>query len=79
VSIGVGAWAISMPRARQLAQKASTSASFLAVKAISPPTPWLASGFTPLRRHKPSIRPGAAGSMAKVGEDSIAARPRIEA
>ena len=59
--------------------RASTSTSLAAVKAISPPPPRPTGGFTPSRRHKPSLRPGAAGSMAKVGEDSIAPRPRIEA
>ena len=70
----VGLSAIATPLSRHSAHSASTSALLPAVKAISPPPAALAGGLTPSRFHNPSVRPAAAASMAKVGDDSTAGR-----
>ncbi len=74
----VGGGEIAFP-VENPAEVDATFAGLSTGKAISPPPAAEAAGFTPSRRHKPSMRPGAAGSIAKVADDSIAGRPRIEA
>jgi hypothetical protein len=69
---------MATPSPRHSAKSASTSGLPEAAKAISPPPEGVALGITPSRFHKLCIRPGAAGIMAKVGEDSTARRPRMD-